>query len=160
MNITSKSRYALKIMIDLALNDGNGLQQRQNIAKRQGIPSDYIDHILARLRDHDLITSVRGRSGGFVLGRPSEEISAWDIFKAVEETVYPVQCLDESGCLHQDLCLSKPVWDDIFSGIENQLKEKSLKHLVRLARHSKGDDLIPMIQEPVGTIECRSPKKA
>ncbi len=160
MNITSKSRYALKIMMDLALHESNGLQQRQNIAKRQGIPSDYIDHILARLRDNNLIESVRGRSGGFSLKKQPDELSAWEIFEAVEDSIYPVQCLEEKGCIHQEICLSKAVWDDVFNVIRTQLKAKTLRHMIEIAEKNSKGDLLPLTQTFEGPMECRAPKKA
>lgn len=156
MNLTSKSRYALKIMIDLALYYDDGKQQRQSIAKRQGVPSDYIDHILARLRDNGLVNSLRGRNGGFVLAKPPEEISAWDIFTSAEANVHPVQCLDNIGCANDTFCGSKGVWEDLFGDFRQSLENKSLMHLVTLWKKTAESVSISHISE---IRECRAPRK-
>jgi Rrf2 family protein len=75
VNITAKSRYALKIMMDLAVQEDHGHQQRHNIAQRQNIPLDFMDQITSRLRAAGLVASIRGRSGGFQLSKLTTEIS-------------------------------------------------------------------------------------
>ena len=83
MNVTSKSRYALKFMIELA--SGEELRSRSDISRRQGIPIDYMDQILSRLRASGLVKTTRGRSGGVSLNKDASEITSWEIFDAVEE---------------------------------------------------------------------------
>jgi Rrf2 family protein len=155
MNITSKGRYALKIMLDLGHNS-EIRQQRHDIAERQGIPYDYIDHVLARLRNAGLVKSIRGRNGGFVLGRPSELISAWDIFVAVEESVHPVLCLGTGQCINDDICNTKGVWENLFADIEQSLARKSLAELVRLWKKSENEVNIGFLDHQM---ECKGPVK-
>lgn len=124
MNLTSKSRYALKIMIDLACYGNEGqLVRRNEISARQGIPTDYLDQIMIRLRSGKLVASTRGRSGGYKLARAACEISAWDVFSSVEEGIVPVECI-ESGhvCDFENSCSSKDAWTKIFSDIRSSLK--------------------------------------
>ena len=128
MNITSKSRYALKVMMDLCIHGADRAPvNRHGTASRQGISVDYIDQILSRLRDAGLIESVRGRGGGYRLTADPKDIALWDIFTAVEDTIYPVQCLDNDGCIHDDICISKGVWNEIFADIKTVLQGKNLQ---------------------------------
>jgi len=153
MNFTAKSRYALKIMMALSKQDEIGLQTRIEVSKRHGIPLDFMDQILARLKSAELIQTTRGRSGGLCLSKPSSSISLWDIFKAVEDNLYPVQCLENEGCGFGNECISKNIWIDIFSGIENHLREITLQKALDSAAPHIG--LNPMEH----TQECKAPKK-
>ena len=130
MNFTSRSRYALKIMMDLAFYRGEPLIRRSEIAGRQGVPADYLDQIMIRLRAGGLVDSIRGRNGGYRLARDPDEISLWQIFRCVEDAIYPVECLsDHSECDSEDGCVSKSVWTDIFSAIQLPLEKMSLAEI-------------------------------
>ncbi len=127
MNLTSRSRYALKIMLDLAHRRHEPLVRRQEIASRQGIPSKYLDQILIRLRRADLVESVRGRTGGYRLGREIASISVWEVFRAVEDGIYPVECVDEHhGCEHMQSCAAVEPWQLIFEAMRKCLEGMSL----------------------------------
>ena len=131
MNITSKSRYALKIMLDLSQCAPNEHTHRTGVAERQGIPLDYMDHILSRLRERQLIASIRGRGGGYRLARPPAQIDVWQIFSAVEDGFKPVQCLDSShNCQVEAFCSSKDAWSQIAESIYSSLSGISLGNLV------------------------------
>lgn len=129
MNLTSKSRYGIKIMLDLA-NHIDRTTLRRDIVARQGIPADYLDQILLRLRRAGLVKSLRGRTGGYHLARAAAEISAWDIFEAVEDMVYPTECLDD-GCDFEMACSSKEAWERIFFVMQSALKKVRLDELLR-----------------------------
>jgi Rrf2 family protein len=164
INITSKGRYALKIMIDLALHVEDGKQQRLEIAERQGIPPDYIDQILSRLRASQLIESIRGRYGGFLLDKEPSEISAWDIFAAAEDTLYPVRCMESTGCGCDQSCSTKDIWGDLFSDLEMNLRKKSLTHLVDVWKRSEDKTLVgegfPTLNRGQKIVrECKAPIK-
>jgi Rrf2 family iron-sulfur cluster assembly transcriptional regulator len=133
MNMTAKSRYALKIMMDLseqALGDKDEMQKRHQIASRQGIPLDFMDHILAKLKDKGLILCHRGRSGGVSLGRDPEKISLWDIFSSVEESIYPVLCV-ESSCGAEDSCISHDAWSQVYQTIRTAFQGQTLAQVVQ-----------------------------
>ncbi len=158
MNITSKSRYALKIMMDLTEHssaDEAAVVQRSDIAVRQGIPLDYMDHILSRLREAGLLGSVRGRSGGYRLLRPADAVSVWEIFLAVEDGFQPVQCLEGGvGCVSEHVCSSKDAWGLISSAIRSALSGIILGDLVHRRELTK--DLESLVSQ---TQECRAPKR-
>ena len=137
MNITSKSRYALKIMLDLSQCAPNEHTHRTGVAERQGIPLDYMDHILSRLRERQLIDSIRGRGGGYRLARPSAQIDVWQIFSAVEDGFKPVQCLDSHHhCQVEAFCSSKDAWSQIAESIYSSLSGISLASLVSKAKRA------------------------
>ena len=155
MNITSKSRYALKIMLDLAQHDGV-LVHRSDVAQRQGVPIDYMDQILSRLRDGGLIESTRGRGGGYKLARHPEEISVLEIFSIVEDVFEPVQCLDGGmGCMAQHVCQSKDAWGVISGAIHQALSGIILADIVASTTAGKA----PLVDLPIPPQECRAPRR-
>ncbi len=123
--------------MDLADFDQEGIQQRQKIAARQGISPDFMDHIMARLRGHGLVTSIRGRQGGFRLQRQPAEISLWDIFCAVEDSLFPVKCVEEAGCQHEAHCISHDAWLDVSSIVQAELSRRSLADLLKKWQEKK-----------------------
>lgn len=131
MNLTSKSRYALKIMMDLAHFGANQeLVRRSEIASRQGVPTDYLDQIMIKLRAGRLVESIRGRSGGYKLARQPEAITMWDLFSAVEESMIPVECLASGeACDFETSCSSRESWKKIFLALKSSLGEITLAQL-------------------------------
>ncbi|TWW08158.1 hypothetical protein E3A20_27130 [Planctomyces bekefii] len=153
MNITSKSRYALKIMMDLA-NQKGAITHRAEIAQRQGIPLDYMDQILGRLREGRLIDSIRGRSGGYRLAREARSISVHDIFTMVEDAFEPVRCLEGGvSCTMEHACSSKDAWTTISTAIRQAL---SGILLADLADHAWPASLAAV---DLGIQECRAPRR-
>ena len=158
MNVTSKSRYALKILMDLA-EQGDGLTQRSDISARQGIPLDYMDQILGRLRDGHLIDSTRGRAGGYRLARPAKAISVLEIFSAVEDAFQPVQCLEGGlGCVAEHVCSSKDAWGIISGAIRDSLSGILLTDLVGHKGAARAFDPLAATQSPKAQ-ECRAPRR-
>lgn len=143
MNITSKSRYALKIMMDLAHyspisptpEDGSeavkaplsAIIRRNDIARRQGIPTEYLDQIMMRLRGAHLVDSVRGRAGGYRLGRHAESITLWDVFASVEDSIFPVECVAHGDrCGFENSCITRGPWTEIFESMRAPLVNMTL----------------------------------
>ena len=132
MNVTSRSRYALKIMMDFATAPAGELLKRQGIIKRQGVPAKYLDQIMAQLRRAKIIESVRGRDGGYFLTRPPMEISVWEVFKAVETSMAPVICVDtEQQCGYEAGCISHDPWQVIFDTVRAPLEKLTIGDLSR-----------------------------
>jgi Rrf2 family protein len=131
VNLTAKSRYALKIMMDLAVHQTEGHQQRAKVAARQAVPLEFMDQVLSRLREHDLIVSIRGRNGGVALSRPPVDINLWDIFVAVEDRFFPVLCVQDNHlCSGEAQCISSEAWNDVYAELQGVLASKNLKDLV------------------------------
>lgn len=150
MNLTSKSRYGIKVMIDLARHNDRELVKRHDIALRQGIPAKYLDQILVRLRKSGLVDSIRGRCGGYKIGRDAQSISLWDVFYAVEDGLYPVECVDENqSCNHASSCVASEPWKLIFEGLKASLEGTSLWQLEQ--EFARDEKMCPM----AGVRECR-----
>ncbi len=125
---------------------------RKDIAQRQGVPPEYLDHILVRLRRGGLIESVRGRGGGYRLAKAPEDISVWDLLMASEDNLHAVTCLDEThgNCEFEVSCISRSAWQMIFGNVRSTLESMNLSQMVHswAAQHHLC---------PVGGIkECRS----
>lgn len=132
MNLTSKSRYAMKIMMDLA-RPGEGMPvRRKDIVRRQGVPGKYLDQIMVSLRRGGLVESVRGRDGGYLLAKPAAAISIWDIFHCVESGLYPLRCVDdhdEDPCEFIGGCNTSDAWKFIFGAMKAPLVGINLAQL-------------------------------
>ncbi len=144
MKLSTKGRYGLRAMIDLALHSETEPVSASSIAARQKISEGYLEQLIAKLKKSGLIISIRGAGGGYVLSRPMEEISAGDILRALEGNLDPVECPGFSGtdaCEGSDVCVAKYVWKKINDSINRTVDEIKLKDLVeesREARKKKG----------------------
>ena len=128
MNLTSKSRYALKIMLYLSSHNSKGLVNRHDISSSEGIPEKYLDQILLKLRRSRLVREHQRATWWLQNSKDSENISVWDIFRAVEDGIYPVECVDEhdSQCANSATCSTSEPWRFIFAFLQNSLKEMTL----------------------------------
>ena len=131
MNITSKSRYALKIMLDLAALSDSELRKRETLATQQAIPIDYMDQILLRLRKKNLVLTYRGPKGGLKLGKSTSNITLWDIFSSVEDHMPPVKCINvPKSCTLERDCTSKNVWTRIYDIIRQDFSKLTLEEVL------------------------------
>ena len=148
MKLSTKGRYGLRAMIDLALNseDGNAVSI-QSVSERQNISESYLEQLVRKLRTEGLVISVRGAGGGYELARPASQISVGDVLRALEGSIRAVSCRgeDESSCEQADLCVTKIVWDRVNKAIEEavdtitiaQLVEESKKKMCRGSMDTK-----------------------
>ena len=134
MRLTSKSRYAVMALVDLArFNNINPVSLR-DISLRQGISLDYLEQIFSKLKKKEIVQSVRGTQGGYVLNRKAKEIKLTNIFDAVDEKVKTVQCKKDSkrGCNGKPTkCVTHNLWDELENHINNFFDEKSLEDLLK-----------------------------
>jgi len=150
LNITSRSRYALKIMLDLAQHHDMPLVRRSEIVKRQSVPADYLDQIMMRLRSNHLVESVRGRTGGYRLARHPDAISVWDLFSAVEDGFYPVSCVEHrNSCALETMCSSHDAWSDMYAAVRGSLVNIKISDL-----SMRWNQQLPLA-EIIGVHECR-----
>ena len=134
MKLTSKGRYAVMALADLARFDNIGPVSLRDISIRQGISLDYLEQIFSKLRKREIVQSVRGIQGGYVLNRKAKEIKLTNIFDAVDEKVKTLQCKKESkkGCNGKSTkCLTHNLWDELETHINNFFDKKSLDDLVK-----------------------------
>ena len=133
MKLSTKGRYGLRAMIDLADYSEEMPQSIANIAARQSISDSYLEQLMAKLKKAGLIESIRGSQGGYVLAKNSNDISVGDILRALEGDLTPVKCSEldgNSACSGSDSCVTKNVWKRINDSIQNAVDGISLKELV------------------------------
>lgn len=130
MRLTTKGRYAVTAMIDLALHAGHGPVALADISERQGISLSYLEQLFARLRRNELVSSVRGPGGGYCLSRASESVFVAEIIDAVNESVDATRCHGGDGCQGGDTCLTHHLWYDLSDQIHKFLSDISLADLV------------------------------
>ena len=132
MNITSKGRYALQIMLDLASLDIGKRKKRQEIADKHKIPLGYMNKIISALKTSGLIECYRGSNGGIKLIKSADNISMWDVIVAVEDKITPVACAaHDKSCSIYDTCLSKDAWTAAFYDIKKVFKNKKLINFIK-----------------------------
>ena len=133
MKLTSKGRYAVMALVDLARFDNINPVSLRDISLRQGISLDYLEQIFSKLRKKEIVQSVRGTQGGYVLNKNPNEIKLTNIFHAVDEKVKTVQCKKESkkGCNGKATkCITHNLWDELEIHINTFFENKSLKDLL------------------------------
>ena len=110
--ISTKGRYALRVLIDLAEQDSNSPVPLKDIARRQGISVKYLQHIAKLLVDRELLVGTSGKSGGYLMTRSPEECSVAEVLAAAEGTLAPVACLacETADCDRQETCKTLPMW--------------------------------------------------
>ena len=115
MNVTSKGRYALRVMLDLAQHPEDGFISLKTIAERQDISMKYLESIVAELKKAGLLDSTRGKEGGYALLRAPEEYSAGEILRCMEDKLAPVACITADGvsCTQASGCLTLPMWREL-----------------------------------------------
>ncbi|MEJ2589938.1 MAG: Rrf2 family transcriptional regulator [Candidatus Thiodiazotropha sp.] len=131
MRLSTKGRYAVTAMLDLALNGKNGPVTLAEISENQGISLSYLEQLFAALRTKELVRGVRGPGGGYYLGKSADDISIANIICAVDEWVEFTRCGGRQNCSGGARCLTHTLWDDLSSEIFNFLANISLGDLVR-----------------------------
>jgi len=130
MRLSTKGRYAVTAMLDLALNGQDGPVTLSDISENQGISLSYLEQLFAALRARKLVRGVRGPGGGYFLGRPADEISIADIICAVDEWVEFTRCRGKEDCRGGQRCLTHSLWDDLSRQIYDFLTDITLADLV------------------------------
>jgi Rrf2 family iron-sulfur cluster assembly transcriptional regulator len=130
MRLTTKGRYAVTAMLDLALNADKGPISLADISKRQEISLSYLEQLFSKLRQQELVGSVRGPGGGYRLSRDAEQISVAQIIDAVNESVDATNCGGAGNCQHGQVCLTHNLWCDLSDQIHSFLSSITLASLV------------------------------
>lgn len=130
MKLTTKGRYAVTAMLDLAFHCGPGPVKLAEISARQGISLSYLEQLFTRLRKEGLVASTRGPGGGYSLSRPAERIAIAEVIMAVDESVDTTRCGGLSNCHNDQRCLTHELWTDLSAQIRNFLTDITLGDLV------------------------------
>ena len=131
MRLTTKGRYAVTAMLDLALNKEKGPVSLADISERQGISLSYLEQLFAKLRKCALVTSVRGPGGGYLLNQECEQISVASIIDAVNESIDATGCNNQGNCQAGEICLTHHLWSDLSDQIHSFLSDISLADLLK-----------------------------
>ncbi|MGB0733006.1 MAG: Fe-S cluster assembly transcriptional regulator IscR [Pontibacterium sp.] len=130
MRLTTKGRYAVTAMLDLAIHNGQGPISLADISERQGISLSYLEQLFAKLRRNELVRSIRGPGGGYELNRSPEGINVAEVVDAVNESVDATGCKNAGTCQAGEVCLTHHLWCDLSGQIHNFLSDISLASLV------------------------------
>jgi len=130
LKLTSKGRYAVTAILDLAFHSTSGPVTLSDISKRQDISLSYLEQLFTRLRKRELVRSTRGPGGGYSLNRPANEIAVAEVVSAVDETVDTTRCSGANNCHDGQQCLAHELWDDLSQQIYGFLDEISLQDLM------------------------------
>jgi Rrf2 family iron-sulfur cluster assembly transcriptional regulator len=129
MRLSTGGRYALRAMVDLAQHEEEGAIARKEIARRQGISSDYLAQLFAQLREAGLVQSVMGPGGGYRLARHSSQITAGDVLRAVQEPLHPAACLEGEACDRLARCSTYSLWAEVGRAVAEVLDGATLEML-------------------------------
>ncbi len=132
MKISTKGRYALRLMLDLALNDNGEPVQIKDISSRQDISNKYLEQIVSALNKAGLVRSIRGPQGGYMLTRKPEHYTVGDILRVTEGSMAPVSCLEfeDNNCPREDCCATLMVWKKLDEAIKSVIDTVTLADLV------------------------------
>jgi len=130
MKLTTRGRYAVTAMLDLALHGRDGPVSLADISARQEISLSYLEQLFAKLRQRDLVCSVRGPGGGYYLSRSGQDINIAEIISAVNETTDATNCGGKGVCQNGEICLTHHLWEDLSQQIQDFLGGISLAQLM------------------------------
>ena len=147
MRLTTKGRYAVTAMLDLAIHHDQGPVTLADIARRQGISLSYLEQLFARLRKRGLVRSSRGPGGGYRLGRAAEDIAVGEVIGAVDESVDATRCRGLENCQADARCLTHDLWQDLSKQIHYFLGGIDLGQLIerrRVREVAERQDQVPV----------------
>jgi Rrf2 family protein len=141
MRISTKGRYALRLMLDLAINHNGEYIPIKSIAVRQEISDKYLEQIITQLSKAGYVKSVRGSQGGYMLAKNPEEYTVGMILRLMEGDLSPVACLENNSCKRIDICVTIEVWKKIKDAVEAVVDNITLADLVK-RQYEKNEQLI------------------
>ena len=130
MKLSTKGRYGVKAMVDLAIHYGESPISIKSISQRQGISEYYLEQLFSALRKAKLIKSIRGAQGGYVLNKLPEEITVADIMEVLEGPIEISDCVEGTTCNNVNCCATRLVWQKIKTSIEDVTTSVTLKDIV------------------------------
>ncbi|HKL79577.1 MAG TPA: Rrf2 family transcriptional regulator [Mobilitalea sp.] len=134
MKLSTKGRYGLRAVLDLAIQVEGETVALSQIAERQGISLNYLEQLIAKLKKAGIVNGIRGAQGGYILAKPTEDISVGEILRALEGDLNPVDCSEvnkgDTPCSNADSCVTKYVWKRISDSINDAVDGIMLSELV------------------------------
>lgn len=147
MKLSTKGRYGLRAVLDIALNSDEEAVALSTIAERQSISISYLEQLIAKLKKAGIVSSTRGAKGGYILAKDPSQISVGEVLRALEGNLDPVDCAEivggKSSCHASDICVTKYVWKRISDSINNAVDTLMLSELVEegKCRQTDTDDI-------------------
>lgn len=130
MKLSTKGKYGVKAMVELAVNYGENPISIKTISKKQGISEYYLEQLFSSLRKAKLIKSIRGAQGGYILTRPPKEITIAEVMDVLEGPIEIADCIDGAVCNNIDCCATQYLWRKIKDSIDNVLLSTTLEDIV------------------------------
>ncbi len=130
MKLSTKGRYALRLMLDLALNNTGEYITIKSIAGRQNISEKYLEQIIALLNKAGYVKSTRGAQGGYRLAKEPSEYTVGMILRLTEGSLIPIDCLEDGDCVRHTGCVTREVWKELYDAICNVVDNITLQNLV------------------------------
>jgi Rrf2 family transcriptional regulator, iron-sulfur cluster assembly transcription factor len=146
MRQTTKGRFAVTAMLDLALHDGQGPVTLAGISRRQSISLSYLEQLFGKLRRRSLVDSVRGPGGGYTLAKPTAEVTVADIIRAVDEPLDATQCGGRENCQEEQRCMTHELWATLNDKMYEYLNSVSLADLV-VSQRERGGERVNVLQD-------------
>ena len=143
MKISTKGRYALRLLLDLGEHRGDGFISLKEIAERQGISKKYLEQIIPILNRTNVLRTNRGAQGGYMLARTPDKYTVGEILRLTEGSLAPVACLEQEPnlCERQESCATLPVWQGLYRVINDYLDNITLQDILD-QEHEKGGDYV------------------
>lgn len=152
MKLSTKGRYGLRAMVDIAQQQESGPVAIHTIAQRQNLSGRYLEQLLIPLKQAGLVKSVRGAQGGYVLGRSAGKITVGDIIRVLEGPIAPVDCVNELSpdeCNRADYCVTRKVWSRLRDSMAEVLDSYSLEDLARESSPGCGLEITMPVEETI-----------
>lgn len=137
MRISTRGRYGLRALVDIALNNPTEVTTLRSIAENQNISESYLEQVFTNLRRAGLVIAIRGAQGGYKLGRPADQISVSEILNSLEGPLAPVHCVGITAvqqCEREDHCITRSFWEDLNKVVNDFLEATTLQDLVDKAK--------------------------
>jgi len=132
MKLSTKARYGMRAMVDLALHYGQGPVLLKDMARRQEVSMKYLDHIIQTLKTHGLIQNVKTRHGGYVLSKSPSQTKAYEVIQAVEGPLVLAECINDPNiCERSDFCVTIDLWKRLGESMATVLQETTLEDLAK-----------------------------
>lgn len=150
MKLSTRGRYGLKAMFDLALFYGDGPISLTNIAERQAISVNYLEQLITPLRKANLVKSVRGAQGGYMLSKEPIEITVGEILTTLEGPLAPTDCVieeEDGSCDHSSYCVTKVIYEKIYESITKVVNSISLQDMIDDYKKNQTQSIIHSICE-------------
>lgn len=142
MRLTTKGRFAVTAMIDLAMNAQTGAVKLSAISERQSISLSYLEQLFSKLRRAGLVESLRGPGGGYILAAPAEQINIAQIISAAEDRLDATQCGSKANCNHGAPCMTHDLWENLNKTINDYLSGVTLQNIIEQKKCSDSSHVV------------------